>query len=147
MEDLADLEVPGVLRLRAPKAPAVPLVFDSPIAAASIPTGTLRPDCILGSCDGTSCCPELTEVVRAYLAGRGYDVRVDFWSKGVEIVRLSGDPAVGRHGLQVEISRRIYMDEARLQKGADYAAAKDLFTGLIAELRQFAADCPPGRAA
>ena len=62
-------------------------------------------------------------------------------------IRFSGDPAVGRHGLQVEISRRIYMDEARLQKGADYAAAKDLFTGLIAELRQFAADCPPGRAA
>ena len=111
------------------------------------PTGTVRPDFVLGSRDGTSCCPELTEVVRTYLVGRGYDIRVDFWYKGVEIVRLSGDPAAGRHSLQVEISRRIYMDEARLQKGADYAAAKDLFTGLIAELRQFAADCPPGRAA
>ncbi|MEQ9575801.1 MAG: N-formylglutamate amidohydrolase [Rhodospirillales bacterium] len=108
------------------------------------PTGTLRPDFTLGSRDGTSCAPDLTACVRDYLASRGFDVRVDHWYKGVEIVRRYGNPAAGRHSLQIEISRRLYMDEARIAKTTDYPAVKAVFTGLIAELRRFSAAFPPG---
>lgn len=64
-----------------------------------------------------------------------------------DVLRLSGDPAAGRHSLQNEISRRIYMDETRLEKTPEYAAAKDLLTGLITELCRFSEDCPPERPA
>ena len=71
-------------------------------------------------------------------------MRVDHWYKGVEIVRRYGDPAAGRHSLQIEISRRLYMDETGIAQTADYPAIKAVFSDLIAELRRFAAASPPG---
>ncbi|MAN80216.1 MAG: N-formylglutamate amidohydrolase [Rhodospirillaceae bacterium] len=113
-------------------------------AMSAEPEGTLRPDFVLGTRDGTTTGPALTDCVRSYLSGRGYDVRVDHWYKGVEIVRLAGDPARGRHSLQIEINRRLYMDEERIAKSAGYADMKATITGLIAELRRFAAAAAPG---
>lgn len=108
------------------------------------PEGTVRPDFVLGTREGTTTGPALTDCVRSYLSGRGYDVRVDHWYKGVEIVRLAGDPARGRHSLQIEINRRLYMDEERIAKSADYADMKATIIGLIDELRRFAGAEPPG---
>jgi N-formylglutamate deformylase len=34
--------------------------------------------------------------------------------KGVELVRRNGKPAANRHSIQVEINRKLYMDEATL---------------------------------
>ena len=42
----------------------------------------------------------------------GYVVAVNDPYKGVELVRAYSDPARGRHSLQVEINKRLYMDEA-----------------------------------
>ena len=64
--------------------------------------------------------------------------------KGVEIVRRYGNPAAGRHSLQIEINRRLYMDEARIAEGPGYAAVKSMLGDLIETLRLFAAACPPG---
>jgi N-formylglutamate deformylase len=113
-------------------------------AMSAEPEGSVRPDFVLGTRDGTTTGPELVDCVRAYLSGRGCDVRVDHWYKGVEIVRLAGDPARGRHSLQIEINRRLYMDEQRIAKSAGYADMKATITGLIGELRRFAAARPPG---
>ncbi len=108
------------------------------------PAGTLRPDFIIGSRDDTTCAPELTERVRAFLAGRGYDVWVNRLYKGVEIVNRYGDPASGRHSLQIEINRRLYMDEDKIVRGAHFDGVKTVIGELIADLRQFAEESPPG---
>jgi len=113
-------------------------------AMSAEPAGSARPDFVLGTRDGTTTGPALTDCVRAYLSGRGYDVRVDHWYKGVEIVRLAGDPARGRHSLQIEINRRLYMDEQKITKSAGYADTKTVISGLIDELGRFAAAHPPG---
>ena len=42
----------------------------------------------------------------------GYDVRVNDPYKGVELVRAYSNPAEGRMSLQLEINKRLYMDEA-----------------------------------
>ena len=42
----------------------------------------------------------------------GYDVRVNDPYKGVELVRAYSNPARGRMSLQLEINKRLYMDEA-----------------------------------
>ena len=83
--------------------------------------GAVRADFVLGDRDGTTCEPRFTELVRATLAGMGYDVKVNDPYKGVELVRAYSDPRAGRHSLQIEINKRLYMDEATLQKNAGFS--------------------------
>jgi N-formylglutamate amidohydrolase len=78
--------------------------------------GSARADFVLGDRDGTTCDPDFTEFVRATLAALGYDVRVNDPYKGVELVRAYSDPGRGRHSLQVEINKRLYMNEATRSK-------------------------------
>jgi N-formylglutamate deformylase len=74
--------------------------------------GTTRADFVLGDREGTTCEAAFTEFVRATLAELGYVVKVNDPYKGVELVRAYSDPPRGRHSLQVEINKRLYMDEA-----------------------------------
>jgi N-formylglutamate amidohydrolase len=89
--------------------------------------GSVRPDFVIGDRDGTSCEPRFTELVRATLAGMGYRVTVNDPYKGVELIRAYSEPKAGRHSLQIEINKRLYMDERTLQKHAGFPALqKDL---------------------
>ena len=74
--------------------------------------GQRRADIVLGDRDGSSCDPAFTEFVRATLAGFGHEVAVNRPFKGVELVRAYSNPGAGRHSLQVEVNKRLYMDEA-----------------------------------
>jgi N-formylglutamate amidohydrolase len=84
--------------------------------------GSARADFVLGDREGTTCDPAFTDLVRATLAALGYDVRVNDPYKGVELVRAYSDPGRGRHSLQVEINKRLYMDEATRRKHAGFAS-------------------------
>ena len=52
---------------------------------------------------------------------RGYDVKVNDPYKGVELVRAYSNPAERRMSLQLEVNKRLYMDEKTLQKTAGFA--------------------------
>ena len=78
--------------------------------------GRPRADIVLGDRDGTTCDPGFTKFVRATLARMGYNVKVNDPYKGVELVRAYSDPRARRHSLQIEINKRLYMDEAKLEK-------------------------------
>ena len=82
--------------------------------------GHARADFVVGDRDGTTCDAEFTELVRSTLAGMGYDVRVNDPYKGVELVRAYSNPAEGRMSLQLEINKRLYMDEATRTKNANF---------------------------
>lgn len=73
-----------------------------------------RPDFVLGDRQGTSCDPAFTRLVRDLLQELGFSVALNDPYKGMEIVRRHGQPAKGRHALQVEINRRLYMNETSL---------------------------------
>jgi N-formylglutamate amidohydrolase len=89
--------------------------------------GSVRPDFVLGDRDGTTCEPRFTELVRETLAGMGYRVTVNDPYKGVELIRAYSDPKAGRNSLQIEINKRLYMDEKTLAKAAGFARLqKDL---------------------
>ena len=51
--------------------------------------GRARPDFVVGDRDRTTCDAGFTELVRAFLANLGYDVRVNDPYKGVELVRAA----------------------------------------------------------
>ena len=99
--------------------------------------GSVRADFVLGDRDGTSCDPRFTEFVRAVLAGMGYQVKVNDPYKGVELVRAYSDPAAGRHSLQIEINKRLYMDEATLEKTAGFDVLQKNLSSLLQEIKKF----------
>jgi N-formylglutamate amidohydrolase len=82
--------------------------------------GNARADIVLGDRDASTCAPELTAFVRDTLAAWGYDVKVNDPYKGVELVRAYADPAAGRHSLQIEVNKRLYMDEATRTRHAGF---------------------------
>jgi N-formylglutamate deformylase len=72
---------------------------------------TPRADIVLGDRDGTTCAPRFTAFVRDTLAGFGYEVKINDPFKGVELVRAYADPARGRHSLQIEVNKRLYLED------------------------------------
>jgi len=100
--------------------------------------GLTRPDFIIGTLDGQSSGPEFADIARATLAGFGYDVRVDEFYKGVELIRAFSDPAANRHSLQIEINRRLYMDEALGWRNDNFDQLKGHMGELIDRLADYA---------
>jgi len=78
--------------------------------------GRRRADFVLGDRDGTSCEPDFTRLVEDSLRALGYGVVRNDPFKGVELVRRNGRPGVGRHSLQIEVNRALYMNETTFQK-------------------------------
>jgi len=93
--------------------------------------GSPRADFVLGDRDGTTCDPAFTEFARATLAAMGYKVHVNDPYKGVELVKAYSKPAAGRHSLQLEINKRLYMDEARRERHAGFAPLQRSLCTLI----------------
>lgn len=88
-----------------------------PAVAASHATlhpGLAHADFVVGDRDGTTADPRLSQRICAFLKERGYSVDYNHPYKGVELVRRYGDPAQQRHSIQVEINRKLYMDEQTL---------------------------------
>lgn len=93
--------------------------------------GQRRADVVLGDRDGTTCAPAFTAFVRDHLAARGYEVKVNDPFKGVELVRAFANPAAGFHSLQLEVNKRLYMDETTLQQHAGFARLQADLMGLL----------------
>ena len=89
--------------------------------------GAVRADFVLGDRDGTTCDPRFRDFVFQVLTGMGYDVKVNDPYKGVELVRAYSDPRAGRHSLQIEINKRLYLEDGSLRKSAGFSRLqKDL---------------------
>ena len=99
--------------------------------------GRPRKDFVLGDRDGTTCAPEFTAMVAETVAGLGYTVAINDPYKGVEIVRRHGRPAAQRHSLQIEMNRRLYMDEATLEPTAGYSALEADLGRMLASIAAF----------
>ena len=82
--------------------------------------GLVHADFVVGDRDGTTADPRLSQRVCDHLRSMGYSVEYNHPYKGVELVRRYGDPAHDRHGIQVEVNRRLYMDEKTLEPMAGF---------------------------
>jgi N-formylglutamate amidohydrolase len=116
-----------------------------PMAAATgggghVDSGRNEVDFILGDCYGGSCADAVTAMTETFLTRAGARVRRNNPYSGGYVTQRYGRPAEGVHVLQLEINRRLYVDEASLAPNAGFAATKDLLSGLIGALRDAAAD-------
>lgn len=100
--------------------------------------GVLRADFVLGDRDGTTCAPEFTSFVALTLREMGYEVSVNDPYKGVELVRAYSDPAGNKHSLQIEVNRKLYMDEITREPNANFAKLQGDITVLIKAISGYA---------
>jgi N-formylglutamate deformylase len=104
--------------------------------------GSVRADFVLGDRDGSTCHARFTEFVRSTLAAMGYQVRVNVPYKGVELVRAYSDPAAGRHSLQIEINKRLYMDERSRTRNGGFVQLQRHLAALVAAIADYAKQRP-----
>ncbi|MDR7037127.1 MULTISPECIES: N-formylglutamate amidohydrolase [Methylobacterium] len=86
-----------------------------------------KADIVLGDRFGTACAPFLVDLFESELRGRGLRVIRNKPYAGGFITEHYGEPNVGRHALQVEINRALYMNEATLAVTPGFGT---LLTGL-----------------
>jgi N-formylglutamate deformylase len=91
-------------------------------------------DFVLGTLDGRTADEATVSLMERVLRDHGYSVARDDPFKGVEIIRVSGDPARKRHAVQVEVKRSCYMDAATHQPHDGFARVKAAVTDLVAAL-------------
>jgi N-formylglutamate deformylase len=96
--------------------------------------GAARADFVLGDRDGSTCSAAFTHFVFEHLQALGYEVRINDPFKGVELVRAYAAPEQGRHSLQVEINKRLYMDEPSRQKTAHFSVLQQQLMTLLAAI-------------
>mgnify|MGYP001827657678 CR=1 FL=1 len=91
-------------------------------------------DRILGDSHGRACAGCLTDAAEASLRAMGYRVgRNDPYSGGF-VTRHYGRPIERVHALQIDINRRIYMDETRIEQHHDLSKLQDDLRHLINDL-------------
>ena len=102
--------------------------------------GKPRSDFVLGDRDGTTCDSAFTAFVATTLEAMGYTVKINDPYKGVELVRAFSDPAAGRHSLQIEVNRRLYLDERTRQRNAGFAKLQYDIHGLVSKVAAYATE-------
>ncbi|KQP17684.1 N-formylglutamate amidohydrolase [Pseudorhodoferax sp. Leaf267] len=93
--------------------------------------GLAHADFVVGDRDGSTADPALSQAIVAHLRHLGYDVAYNHPYKGVELVRRYGDPARHRHSIQIEINRKLYMDEQTLALHAGAVPLKAHLRALV----------------
>ena len=102
--------------------------------------GKPRADFVLGDRDGSTCEAAFTAQVAEALRAMGYQVKINDPYKGVELVRAFSDPATGRHSLQIEVNRRLYMDERSRNRNAGFGELQRNLSRLLEEVAHYAAE-------
>ena len=93
--------------------------------------GEKHADFVVGDRDGSTASPALSQQVCAHLTALGYRVAYNHPYKGVELVRRYSDPAAHRHSIQLEINRKLYMNEDTLELTAGFDTLKAHLRSLV----------------
>lgn len=94
-------------------------------------------DFVLGDRDGTTCSPEFIHLVGDTLKGFGYSVAYNEPYKGVELIGRIGQPQLGRHSMQIEIRRPVYMDEDTREPNDGFEPLRGHFSKLMQVLADY----------
>lgn len=99
--------------------------------------GKERPDFVVSDRDGTTAGGNFTEHVVSVLRAQGYSVGINDPYKGAELIRAYGRPAEQRHSIQIEINRRLYIDEDEVIKHDGFARLERNLDRLLGEVAAF----------
>jgi N-formylglutamate amidohydrolase len=91
-------------------------------------------DIVLGDRYGSSCARWIVDAVESALRAGGLNVRRNKPYAGGYITEHYGAPAAGRHALQIEINRSLYMDERALRLTEGAASLATALSAMIGAL-------------
>lgn len=93
--------------------------------------GQPRPQVVLGDRFGASAAGEILDALEDGFLAEGLAVIRNAPFAGAFVTQHYGRPTRGRHAVQVEIDRALYMDERLVRPNADFEAVKRLVTKVI----------------
>lgn len=103
-------------------------------------SGSSRVDVVLGDCYGSSCAARVTDTVEKTLRALGYRVVRNSPYAGGFTTRHYGTPWNRRHALQIEINRRLYMDERTHEKRPGFGRLQSDMSTLVEALAAMPGD-------
>ncbi len=95
------------------------------------------PDIVIGDRFGASCGSGLAAHVERLFRTRGYSTARNAPYAGGFATMAHGRPAHGRHALQIEFRRRLYLDEARVEPNEGFLRLRNDITEIADEIRVF----------
>ncbi|UWQ17782.1 N-formylglutamate amidohydrolase [Jannaschia sp. M317] len=100
-------------------------------------TGGARgvPEIVLGDRFGAAADSALVDAVETIFRDLGFRVARNAPFAGAYILQTYGKPAQGRHAIQIEIDRTLYMDEATLRPNARFDSIRNLLSEAILRIR------------
>ncbi|WP_176082859.1 N-formylglutamate amidohydrolase [Martelella sp. HB161492] len=118
------------------------ILVDCHSMPGSVSAGSYRrkPDIIIGDRFGTSASRALSYAAVSIFERMGFSTVYNKPYAGGFITEYYGRPANDVHALQVEVSRRLYVDEETLQRRPEFPALKQALTLFIAEFALQAAE-------
>jgi N-formylglutamate amidohydrolase len=96
--------------------------------------GHTKPEVVLGDRFGAAASREVVDRVEAAFAGAGFRTARNAPFAGAFIAQHYGRPLTRRHVVQVEIDRALYLDEARVEPGMNFANFSVRMNRVVAEI-------------
>jgi N-formylglutamate amidohydrolase len=91
-------------------------------------------DVVLGDRFGAACGEDVTALVEDLLKAKGLQVLRNKPYAGGFITQNHGAPLKGRHALQIEVNRALYLNETTQEKTRGFAALREALTAMTAGL-------------
>lgn len=98
--------------------------------------GISRPEIVLGDRFGAAADGAVVDRIEAAFTRAGLVVTRNSPFAGAYITQTYGRPARGRHAVQVEIDRALYMDERRVLPSRNFDAFRTLLHGVVREIAE-----------
>lgn len=114
----------------------IALLFDChsmPSASQNLRGGQL-PDVVIGNCFGSSAAGWISKAVAEIFAGSGLKVGFNSPFPGGYITQHYGKPRQNIHAVQIEINRRLYLDEGAIVPNRDYDAFAERMQQIVVQL-------------
>jgi N-formylglutamate deformylase len=99
--------------------------------------GLIHPDMVLGDLDSSTNDPAITLFLQEQFSNLGYECWVNKPYKGVELIRAYSAPETQRFSMQLELNRKLYMDEYNLEPHAGFTQLQENLKKVFAELEEF----------
>ena len=93
-----------------------------------------RPEIVLGDRYGAACAAPIIDEVERIFRAAGLRVSRNLPFAGAYVTQQYGWPSLGRHAIQIEIDRSLYMDETRVEPRADFEEFRTLMRGIVSDL-------------
>lgn len=116
--------------------PEVLLIDVHSMPPLSARAGEKRPDIVIGDRFGASAASRLAETACAVIRAHGYTPALNTPYPGYHLIERHAKPVAGRHALQVEISRDLYLDSALSEPGEGLGKILDMMGELVMRLEQ-----------